>query len=81
MVVSTLGKEVMKSKDAQKVLFGKYTDGRTRSFADALLGDYDSPKTKRKKQKYMKDWEKRHKSKGKKNKGKKNKKKKVHYYL
>lgn len=77
-IAAMIGKEVVKSKDAQKVLFGKYTDGKTRSFADAIYGVYDSPKTKKKKQKYLKDFEKRHK---KQNKKKKKKKTKLKYYI
>lgn len=37
------------SKEVQKMLFGTYSDGRTRSFIDAWNGEVLSPKQRQKK--------------------------------
>lgn len=37
------------SKDVQKMLFGTYSDGKTRSFIDAWNGEVLSPKQRQKK--------------------------------
>ena len=58
-------KTLSENKGLQKTLFGVYSDGSTRSFADCLSGEFLSPKD-REKVVYGK----------KKKKGKKNKKKK-----
>lgn len=59
-------KTLSENKGLQKTLFGVYSDGSTRSFADCLSGEFLSPKD-REKVVYGK----------KKKKGKKNKKKKT----
>ena len=57
-VVALVGKEVLTNGDIKKFACGTYTDGSTRSFVDAINGEYLSPKTKKKhekkKKKYLK---------------------------
>ena len=41
-------KKVIKNEDVQRIMFGEYADGDVRSAADAMKGEYRSPKMKKK---------------------------------
>lgn len=63
--------DVALSSKGQQFLCGTYSDGKPRSFVDAMRDEYVSPKDRER-------WEKQKKKKKKKKKGKKKKGKKLH---
>lgn len=58
-MVALVGREVLGDSNIRKFTCGTYTDGTPRSVADAINGEYLSPKTKKKhnkkKKKYLKN--------------------------
>jgi hypothetical protein len=47
-IVLSAGKELIKDKGVQQFLCGTYADGSSRNVADAVHGEYLSPKQKKK---------------------------------
>lgn len=83
-VAAALGTAIASNTDVQEMVLGKYSDGTIRSAADAIHGEYYSPKQKKKLEKRIEkrklknqctDEKKKHKKKKK----KKNKNKKKYY--
>lgn len=48
------GKDLIKDDDVQKFLCGRYSDGTSRNVADAVHGEYLSPKQRKKLKKFKK---------------------------
>lgn len=50
-VLLMVGKEIISNEDVKKFICGTYSDNTTRSFCDAIKGEFKSPKTKAKEKK------------------------------
>lgn len=73
LVIGEAGQKIAKDKDAQKIILGKYSNGKPRSVIDAINGEIIDPKDKLLITKRLED-EKKNKKKKKKKKKNKNKK-------